>query len=121
MHRLSLLALVLAGLATLWLAAPAFARVPAQMSPVVAQICVDAGDIAVNGGDALSGKPQLLKACAGQKNRLAIPCQGDRCLPVEPLSLAFVPPPRHFPPGAAVTLDERPDPDGQFRPPRLAA
>lgn len=120
MHRLTLFALVLAGLAALWLAAPAYAKSPAPLEMVAVLICVEASDLLVASADPFAGQPHL-KACAGQKNRLAIPCQTDRCLPVEPTALPFRPQERHFLPLRAQAMPERNDPDGQFRPPRLAA
>jgi len=125
MHRLTLLALVISGLAALWLAGPTYARSTMHPTAVVAQICLDAGDLQVDALDPLASKPQTkpqtLKACSGQKNRLAVPCQTERCLPVEQMALAFRPPERQFPPHRAQNPEERADPDGQFRPPRLSA
>ena len=121
MHRLTLLALVISGLAALWLAGPTYARSTMHPTVVVAQICLDAGDLQVDALDPLLSKPQTLKACSGQKNRLAVPCQTERCLLVEQMALAFRPPERQFPPHRAQNPEERADPDGQFRPPRLSA
>jgi len=118
MQRLSVLALVLAGLALLWLGAPGYARVEAHLSAPTAQMCAEAADLVVTASEALSAKPHLLKACAGQKNRLAIPCQTDRCLPVEPLALTYRPPEARPVPFVAQAMTEHADPDGQFRPPR---
>jgi len=120
MQRLTLIAMVLAGLAALCLAAPAYANAQTHLEAPAAQICVDNPGILMETA-ATPDKPHTLKACMGHKNRLAIPCQTDRCLPVEQMALAFRPSARQVLPLVADALPERDEPDGQFRPPRLTA
>lgn len=122
MTRLNLFALVLAGLATLWLVAPSHAKGPVFLEAVSASICQVGGDAADASAATASERPLLFKACAGHKNRLAIPCPSERYLPTECV-LALAMPRLDQPPRSWIEIRglERDEPGGQFRPPRLPA
>jgi len=119
MTRLNLLALVLAGLASLWLAGASHAREPAAAEALSIAVCVLGGDLIDDAAVSDAERPLLAKACSGHRNRLAIPCPTDRCLPPAAVTFAAFVPPQGLP---LVRLDsdavEIFVPDGHFRPPR---
>ena len=117
MTRLKLAALILAGLATLWAAAPSRAVQPAAFETAI--LCVLGGDLAETATVSAAERPLLGKTCSGHKNRLGIPCQSERCLPPDTGALVGFAPAKGLP--LLRFESDVPElfvPDGHFRPPR---